>query len=90
MADLPRRIVERRRGPAAAERPAEFDDAWLDSPLSEVREGVVTRIEREYLIRTLRRTEGRIGAAARRSGLATRTLYNKLQRYRIRKEDFKV
>ncbi len=90
VADLPRRIVEGRRAPAAAERTAEFDEAWLDSPLAEVRTSVVTRVEREYLIRTLRHTEGRIGAAARRSGLATRTLYNKLQRYRIRKEDFKL
>ena len=52
-------------------------DAWLD------------RFEREYFAALLEETGGRIGAVARRAGLAERTVYEKLKKLGLRKEDFR-
>ena len=37
----------------------------------------------------LRRTGGKIGETARLAGLQTRSLFEKMKRYGLRKEDFK-
>lgn len=52
-------------------------DAWL------------ARFERTYFEGLLTETGGRIGAVARRAGLAERTVYEKLKRLDLRKEDFR-
>jgi DNA-binding NtrC family response regulator len=62
---------------------------WLERPLPSVREEVWSNIERAYLEGILRRTRGRVGPAAARAGIHPRSLYNKMQLYGIRKEDFK-
>jgi len=57
--------------------------------LREARQEVVSAFERDYLSDLLRKTQGRIGAAARQAGINERTLFEMLRRYDLRKEDFK-
>ena len=57
--------------------------------LREARQEVVAAFERDYLRELLRKTQGRIGAAARQAGINERTLYDLLRQYGIRKESFK-
>ena len=75
-------------GDAHAEAP--FPSAWLERPLRQVRKGVIERFEKAYLIAQLRATGGRVGETARRSGLAPRSLHDKMKRYDLRKKDFRV
>ena len=49
----------------------------------------VKKAERRYLIELLNYTGGRVGEAARYAGLTPRALYNKMQKYRLKKEYFK-
>jgi DNA-binding NtrC family response regulator len=49
----------------------------------------IERLERRYLEACLRRTRGRIGAAATRAGISRRTLLRKLKRYDLDKSLFK-
>ena len=58
-------------------------------PLGQVRNEAVERLEREYLERLLLDREGRVGEVARLAGLDPRTLYTKMRRYGLRKEDFR-
>ncbi len=68
---------------------AQFPAAWLERPLRQVRRGVIERFEKAYLVAQLRATRGRVGETARRSGLAPRSLHDKMKRYDLRKEDFR-
>ena len=45
-------------------------------------------IEREYIRTVLTRTRGNISKAAEQAGITRRTLYNKLEVYGMRREDF--
>jgi DNA-binding NtrC family response regulator len=47
------------------------------------------RFEREYFSALLRECQGRLGIVAQRAGLSARTLYAKLQRLGLRKEEFR-
>lgn len=84
--DLPRPLTGRGTGGAAAlARP---DDLW-DLPLADARDELVSSFERAYLERLLRDTGGRVGDTAERAGIDARTLYNKMQRYELRKESYR-
>jgi DNA-binding NtrC family response regulator len=61
----------------------------LDVPLKQAREEVIAAFESSYLAGLLQQTEGRVGATARRAGITTRALYDKMKRYGLKKEDFK-
>ncbi|MCA9681027.1 MAG: sigma-54-dependent Fis family transcriptional regulator [Myxococcales bacterium] len=69
----------------AMELPAD----WLLRPWKDVREDVLSAGERAYLVGILRATGGRIGASARRAGIAERSLFEKMKRHGLRKEDFR-
>lgn len=58
-------------------------------PWKEVREQVLERVERAYLEDLLRQTGGRVGETARRAGMRPRSLYEKMKRHGLCKEDFK-
>lgn len=58
-------------------------------PWKEVRDEALDRIEHAYLSGLLRQCGGRIGETARRAGMRTRSLYDKMKRYGLRKEGFK-
>jgi DNA-binding NtrC family response regulator len=62
--------------------------AWDDRPFHEVKKEVLDRFERKYLRHLLDRTGGRIGESAKLAGVAERTLYEKMKRLGLRKEDF--
>ncbi len=91
--DLPEDISGTSRAAAGEARtptdPDWLPDDWPERPLKEVREQAVERIERAYLAKLLALTGGRVGDTARRAGLEPRSLFNKMQRYGLRKEDFR-
>jgi DNA-binding NtrC family response regulator len=62
---------------------------WLEKPWSEVRSRVLEETERTYLTGILERCGGRIGEAAERAGIDPRSLYEKMRRHGLRKDDFK-
>lgn len=64
-------------------------DEWLSRPLREVRKEIVSEFERTYLEALLRDTGGRVGKTAERAGIEPRSLFEKMKRYDLRKEDFK-
>ena len=82
-ADLPERL--RRAQDRRASIPA-FD---IDEPLMTVVQRVRDDVEREYLKRVLRRYKGHMGQAAEHAGVNRRTLYNKMQAFDLRREDFR-
>jgi DNA-binding NtrC family response regulator len=67
----------------------ELPPAWLEQPWKQVREQLLLAGERAYLIGLLRACGGRIGDCARRAGIAERSLFEKMKRHGLRKEDFR-
>jgi len=65
------------------------DDGLLARPLREVRREVVEDLERRYLDAMLRATGGRVGETARRAGIVPRSLYEKMRKYGLHKEDYR-
>ncbi|MFT5499005.1 MAG: two-component system response regulator AtoC, partial [Kiritimatiellia bacterium] len=62
---------------------------WLELPLKEIRQRVVDQYEREYLTKLLELTNGRISETAERAGIEPRSLNGKMNKYGLRKEQFK-
>lgn len=62
---------------------------WSDLPWSRLRRMIVGGCERDYLLKHLTETRGRVGETARRTGLSTRSLYLMMKRQGLRKEDFR-
>jgi two-component system response regulator AtoC len=68
---------------------AVFPQSWFEQPLREAREHLVVQFEKAYLSSLLKDSSGRIDETARRAGITTRALFDKMQRYGLKKEDFK-
>ncbi len=83
--DLPERL---RRSPEQPRTTVPTFD--LDEPLPEVLRRVQAAVEREYIRRLLRRFKGHLGRAAEHAGVNRRTLYNKMQAFGLRREDFRA
>ena len=49
----------------------------------------LTDLETQYVVGLLTATDGRIKAAAKRAGVPERSLYEKMQQFGLRKEDFR-
>ena len=64
-------------------------ESWGDRPWREVRRKVLEEAERRYLGEVLALSGGSISEAARRAGMAPRSLFEKMRRYGLRKEDFR-
>jgi len=62
---------------------------WRELTLREARGAVVDAFERSYLSAHLAETGGRVGETARRAGIQPRSLYEKMRRLGLRKEDFR-
>jgi len=60
----------------------------FESPLPEAKRRVVEDFERAYLDHHLRESDGALGEVARRAGINPRTLYEKMRRLGLRKEDY--
>ena len=69
--------------------PEDIPAGLLQKPLHEVRQGMVESLERTYLSALLRETGGRVGETAQRAGIEARSLYDKMKRYNLQKEDFR-
>ncbi len=67
-----------------------FRAEWLERPWSEVREEALAGLECSYLSALLEATEGRVGETAARAGIQPRSLYEKMKRHGLRKEDFRI
>ncbi|MFW6146253.1 MAG: sigma-54 interaction domain-containing protein [Planctomycetota bacterium] len=84
-------------GLAAASDPTHLGDladgaipaGWLERPLGEIHRELTDALERAYLHAWLTRTGGRIDRTADAAGIETRTLYAKMKRHALRKEDYK-
>jgi transcriptional regulator with PAS, ATPase and Fis domain len=66
-----------------------FPEDWTEKPLPEIQKHVFDYVEKMYLERVLRKTQGRLNQTAQIAGIHPRGLYNKMKRYGLRKEDFK-
>ncbi len=62
---------------------------WLGLSLREARDQAIAEFEGAYLTGLLRLTGGRIGVTARRAGIQPRSLYEKMKRLGLQKEDFR-
>ncbi len=94
--DLPESIARHAQGPGlspaarGAQLGVDLPADWLARPLGEVRREVVAELERRYLAEQLAATGGRVGEAARRAGLDPRSLYGKMRRLGLAKEEFRL
>jgi DNA-binding NtrC family response regulator len=61
----------------------------LSQPLEIVRDMYLREVERNYLSGVLRLVGGRVGEAAARAGIQRRSLYDKMKRHGLHKEDFR-
>ncbi|MFX0197507.1 MAG: sigma-54 interaction domain-containing protein [Candidatus Hodarchaeota archaeon] len=66
-----------------------FPDEWLQKPLKDVRRVILKQFERSYLTNLLTSTNGRVGEAAKKAGIDTRSLYDKMKQYGLNKKDFR-
>jgi DNA-binding NtrC family response regulator len=62
---------------------------WTERPWRTIRREVLEEAEYLYLSELLRLCSGRVGEVARRAGMAPRSLFEKMRRYGLRKEDFR-
>ena len=69
---------------------ADLPDALLTRPLQEVRQEIIEDFERSYLMAILEDTGGHVGETAKRAGIEPRSLYDKMKRYGLAKEQFKA
>ncbi len=63
---------------------------WQNKTLPQIRENLLEMVERSYFQLVLTETRGRVGAAAERAGIHPRGFFNKMRKYGLRKEDFKL
>jgi len=75
--------------PDAAHR-LRIPEHWLARPLGEVREKFFSDLERQYLEGLLIATGGRIGETAKRAGLREHSIYEKMKKFGLRKEDYRA
>lgn len=75
--------------PATESGPSDRSEGLHALPLREARQQVVADFEKDYLTSALRRTQGKVGEAAELAGITPRSLFDKLKRYGIDKNDFR-
>ena len=62
---------------------------WLKQPLRDARQKLLSEFERAYLAGLLEETGGKVGETAKRAGIQPRSLFEKMKRLGLRKEDFR-
>jgi DNA-binding NtrC family response regulator len=94
--DLPDRVVgrvsgvqETRTEPTGTESRTAVRDDWLALPLREARRRVGIDFERSYIDALLAKACGKIGETAELAGITPRSLYDKMKRHGLRKEDYR-
>jgi DNA-binding NtrC family response regulator len=66
-----------------------FREDWLRRPLREVKKEIVETVEQSYLKALLAETRGRIEETAKRAGINSRNLFDKMRKFALKKEDFR-
>ena len=92
--DLPTAIQGKQTGfalpsPESIDESLRIPKEWLSLPLAESREKLLLEFERAYLDGLLKATKGRIGKTAERAGIRARSLYDKMKRLGLQKEDYR-
>lgn len=89
--DLPQSITGREEVSLQelSQSPEAFPEEWLQKPLKDVRRDILEQFERSYLTSLLTSTNGRVGEAAKKAGIDTRSLYDKMKQYGLSKKDFR-
>jgi DNA-binding NtrC family response regulator len=64
-------------------------DSWPAKTLAQVKEQVISLVEKRYLEIILEKTRGRVGEAAEIAGIHPRGLYGKMKKLGLNKTDFK-
>ncbi len=85
--DLPPAFGQERQAPASVGQPASAE--WMELPMQEAKRRTVEAFERAYLEHQLRTSRGVLAEAARSAGINPRTLYEKMRRLGLRKEDYR-
>ena len=70
--------------------PGIFPEELAQKPLKDARREVLEQFEKGYLTNLLTVTNGRVGEAAKRAGIDTRTLFDKMKLYGLTKNSFKA
>ena len=63
---------------------------WLEKPWPQIRQEFIEQLEKAYLEALLRSTGGKIGETAKRAGIQSRSLFDKMKRYGLKKEQFRL
>ena len=89
--DLPQSITGREELSIQelSQDPSIFPDEWLQKPLKDARKDILEQFEKSYLTSLLTSTNGCVGEAAKKAGIDTRSLYDKMKRYNLSKNDFR-
>jgi DNA-binding NtrC family response regulator len=66
-----------------------LDTAFMELPLQEARRQLIEDFERRYFEHHLRATRGAVGEVSAAAGINPRTLYEKMRRLGLRKEDYR-
>jgi DNA-binding NtrC family response regulator len=66
-----------------------FGKIDVNLPIKKVKEQVIDQLEQKYLTELLQAKHGNINAVARSAQVDNKTLYEKMKRHGLRKEDFK-
>jgi len=67
----------------------DWPEELMDKPLKEARKRIFRKFERDYLVRLLQSTKGRVGEVAKRAGIDSRSVFDKMKEYELRKDDFR-
>jgi two-component system response regulator AtoC len=87
VADLPFRVDE--RAGVSSSLTGLARPAWCDLSWPAARRTLLEEAERTYFTRLLEEEDGRVGEVAERAGIDPRSLYDKMRRLGLRKEDFR-
>jgi len=89
--DLPQSITGREEVSLQelSQDPEAFPKEWLQKPLKDARRDILEQFERSYLTSLLTSTNGRVGEAAKKAGIDSRSLFDKMKQYGLDKKDFR-
>ena len=62
---------------------------WAEKPWKMLRDSLLQEIERRYFATLLKSTGGRVSEAAKRAGMESRSIFDKMKTHKLRKEDFR-
>ena len=66
-----------------------WPEELMDQPLKEARRSIFKNFEKDYLVRLLKSTKGRVGQVAKRAGIDSRSVFEKMKEFDLKKEDFR-